>query len=85
MQKIILGVEGMMCGMCESHVNDAIRKAVTVKSVSSSHVDKKTEVVASDDVSVDEIKDAIAAQGYTVTSVESVPYEKKSFFARFKK
>ena len=25
MLKITLGVDGMMCGMCESHVNDAIR------------------------------------------------------------
>lgn len=27
MLKITLGVDGMMCGMCESHVNDAVRKA----------------------------------------------------------
>ena len=30
MLKITLGVDGMMCGMCESHVNDAVRKAFTV-------------------------------------------------------
>lgn len=27
MLKITLGVDGMMCGMCESHVNDAVCKA----------------------------------------------------------
>ena len=27
MVKITLDVEGMACGMCEAHVNDAIRKA----------------------------------------------------------
>ena len=38
MQEITVGVDGMMCGMCESHVNDAVRVAFpTVKKVSSSH------------------------------------------------
>ena len=27
MTKTTLKIDGMMCGMCESHVNDAIRKA----------------------------------------------------------
>ena len=27
MKEIILKVEGMQCGMCESHVNDAVCKA----------------------------------------------------------
>ena len=31
MQKITLEIDGMMCGMCESHINDAIRKAFSVK------------------------------------------------------
>ena len=26
-----LEVEGMQCGMCESHVNDAVRRAFRVK------------------------------------------------------
>ncbi len=37
MLKIILKVDGMMCGMCESHVNDAVRRAFPVKKVASSH------------------------------------------------
>ena len=37
MTKTTLEVDGMMCGMCESHVNEAIRKALDVKKVSSSH------------------------------------------------
>ena len=27
MVKTIVGVDGMMCGMCESHVNEAVRNA----------------------------------------------------------
>ena len=37
MVKFTLGVEGMACGMCESHINDEIRKNLKVKKVSSSH------------------------------------------------
>ena len=35
MYKTTLKIDGMMCGMCESHINDTIRKAVPVKKVSS--------------------------------------------------
>lgn len=37
MTKTTLKIDGMMCGMCESHVNDAIRNAFEVKKVTSSH------------------------------------------------
>ena len=37
MLKITLQADGMMYGMCEAHVNDAVRKAFPVKKVTSSH------------------------------------------------
>ena len=37
MIKTTVKVDGMMCGMCESHVNEAIRNAFKVKKVNSSH------------------------------------------------
>ena len=37
MVKTTLGIDGMMCGMCESHMNDAIRNNFDVKKVTSSH------------------------------------------------
>ena len=36
MIQITLKIDGMMCGMCESHINDAIRNAFSVKKVSAS-------------------------------------------------
>ena len=33
MYEIDLKIGGMMCGMCESHINDAVRKALPVKKV----------------------------------------------------
>ena len=48
MIKTTLSVEGMACGMCESHINDAIRRNFNVKSVKSSHKKKFTEIVSED-------------------------------------
>ena len=45
MVKTILKVQGMACGMCEAHVNDAVRKAFSVKKVTSSHAQGQTEII----------------------------------------
>ena len=37
MVSITVTISGMMCGMCESHINDVIRRNFSVKKVSSSH------------------------------------------------
>lgn len=80
MLKITVKVDGMMCGMCESHVNDAIRKAFSVKKVTSSH--KKGETVILTDSSLDEdaLRSAIDATGYEVKAISKEPYEKKGLF-----
>ena len=85
MQKITIGIEGMKCGMCESHVNDAIRKACKVKSVEASHEKNLATIIADDDFDVEAAKKSVADLGYTVTSEEVAPYEKKSFFSIFKR
>lgn len=75
MVKIVLGVEGMKCGMCETHVNDVVRKVGGVKKVKSSHSKNRTEIIAEDGADVEQIKSAIASQGYTVTSENVEPYK----------
>ena len=43
MIETVVQVDGMMCGMCESHVNDAVRKAFPeAKKVASSHTKAQT-------------------------------------------
>ena len=37
MTETVVMIDGMMCGMCESHINDVVRKNFNVKKVSSSH------------------------------------------------
>jgi len=79
MVKITLEIEGMACGMCESHINDAVRKAFAVKKVSSSHTKGRTEILAESPLEEEKLKAAIEATGYTVRSIRTEPYEKKGF------
>lgn len=81
MLKITVGVDGMMCGMCENHINDAIRKAFSVKKVTSSHSKGQTVILTEQDIDEAEIRKAIDATGYTVTSFSKEPYEKKGLFS----
>ena len=76
-----MNIEGMMCGMCESHVNDAVRKAFPVKKVTSSHSRKQTVVVAEEPIDEARLRQVIDATGYTVQSVSCEPYEKKGLFS----
>ena len=79
MIKTTVGIDGMMCGMCESHVNDVIRKSFDVKKVSSSHSKKKTEIISEEAIDEDKLRAVIDETGYTVLSVDSEPYKKKGF------
>lgn len=85
MIKIILHIEGMQCGMCESHVNDVIRDTFSVKKVNSSHTKNQTVIITENDINEDLLKEAVAKTGYEVVSVEKEPYEKKGLFAAFRK
>ena len=51
MVKTVLTIDGMACGMCESHVNDAIRNALRVKKVTSSHAKGETEILSEEPLS----------------------------------
>lgn len=82
MYKITLTIDGMMCGMCESHVNDSIRKAFEVKKVSSSHSKGKTEIIADNVIDREELKNIIGETGYTLIDVQIEAYEKKGLFGR---
>ena len=80
MEKITVGVDGMMCGHCEAHVNDAVRNALKVKRVSSSHAKKETVIIAEEGLTDKQIKSTIDATGYTVTGISREPYAKKGLF-----
>ena len=83
MIKTTLKIDGMMCSMCEAHINDVIRKAIPdAKKVSASHTKGEASFLTEDAVDEQLLKDAIAATGYTCTGSVSEPYQKKGWFSR---
>ena len=82
MYQITLKIDGMSCGMCEAHINDVIRQKFPVKKVTSSHKTGITEILAEAEPDRAALEKAIADTGYTLVSVESVPYIKKKLFAK---
>lgn len=86
MIKTTLKIDGMMCGMCESHINDAIRSSFDVKKVNSSHTKGETVIVSKEALDEDEIKSVIDKTGYELKSVSSEEFEeKKGLFGFLKK
>lgn len=79
MIKMTVKVDGMACGMCEAHVNDAVRQNFAVKKVSSSHSKGKTEIIAEVPLDEEKLKAVIGKSGYTVTGIHTEPYSKKGF------
>lgn len=82
MVKITVGIEGMACGMCEAHINEAVRNAFPVKKVTSSHTKKETVILSEKEIPESELKKVVAEAGYDVMSVKWEPYEKKGLFSR---
>lgn len=82
MYKTTVKIDGMMCGMCESHINDAIRTKLSVKKVSSSHKKGETVIISENELSAEAIATALDGSGYGVLNVICEPYEKKGFFSK---
>lgn len=82
MFKTTIKIDGMMCPMCESHVNDAIRKRLDVKKVSSSRKNGETVVISEKEFTKDLIEFALKDSGYKVLDVKSEPYKRHGLFSR---
>ncbi len=87
MYRTTLGVDGLMCGMCESHVREAVLKAlernrITAKKVKASKANKTLVVLAEQPIAEKLLRAAVEATGYSTTHFRSEPYVEKGFFAR---
>ena len=69
--KTVLSIDGMMCGMCESHINDAIRNAFTVLSVGSSRAKRETVILSESPLDVNELRKVIESTGYHLSGISS--------------
>ena len=52
-------IDGMMCGMCESHINDAIRNAFSVKKVSASHSKGEADIISEEPIDEAKLRETI--------------------------
>ena len=64
MVKTIVKVDGMMCSMCEAHINDAIRHNFNVKKVKSNRKKKETVIESEAPLDPEKIRDTIEKTGY---------------------
>lgn len=80
MIKTTLKIDGMMCGMCESHMNDVIRKNFKIKKVTSSARDGETVIISEEPIDIPWAKKVIHEIGYEMTGSSNEPYEKKGLF-----
>lgn len=80
MIKTTLKIDGMMCSMCQAHINDAIRRTAAVKKVTSSHSKGETVIISEQELDLDNISKVLSSLGYTVNQSESEQYEKRGLF-----
>ncbi|MBQ8162878.1 MAG: heavy-metal-associated domain-containing protein [Clostridia bacterium] len=85
MIRITMKIDGMMCGMCEAHMNDAIRQAFKIKKVTSSHSKNESVIITENDISEQELAKTVEKTGYKLLDVKKEPYEKKGLFSFLKK
>jgi len=76
-----VGVDGMMCGMCEAHIQDAIRKAFPdAAKVKASRKKGNVTFISDGDVTEDLCKKTIENTGYTFTGYEASEKVKRGLF-----
>jgi copper chaperone len=76
-------IEGMACGMCESHIADTIRRTFPdARKVRASHTKNTAVFLTEEPIDEQKLKAAIEATGYHYRSLSSEPVEKKGLFHR---
>ena len=70
MIKTVIKIDGMVCSMCESHINDVIRRNFDVRKVKSDRKKKETIIESEQILNHDKIKKVIEQTGYTLVSID---------------
>lgn len=74
MIKTVIAVDGMMCSMCEAHINEVIRKNFSVKNVKANRGKKQAVIISEEALDAEKLKKAIADTGYIPGEVTSEPF-----------
>jgi cation transport ATPase len=72
-------VEGMMCKMCEAHLQDAVRKAFPVKKATASHTRNSLEILSEAPIDEAALRQTVEATGYKMGVFSGTAVEKKPF------
>lgn len=80
MNKYILGIEGMVCEMCEIHVKEAITNNIDVEKAKANRFKKELVVICKQDIDEDYFHQLLDKTGYQITSYERKEAV-KSFFS----
>ncbi len=62
-------IDGMMCNMCEAHVNEAVRNNFDVKKVKANHKKNLCEIKTDKELDIEKLKEVIKETGYTFQGV----------------
>lgn len=86
MYKTTLKIDGMMCGMCEAHINDALRNAFAVKKVTSSQKKGETVIISKQPLDERKLEEVVTKTGYTLKSTATEQSnDQKGLFGFLKK
>lgn len=81
MIKTTLKIDGMMCGMCEAHMNELIRSNFKVKKVSSSAKDGETVIISEDALDIPWAKNKIKEIGYELGLLREQSHMRRKDFS----
>ena len=70
----------MACSMCESHINDTVRRNFDIKKVTSSHTKGETVILSENELDRDKLVRVISETGYEPRDIVSAAEEKKKGF-----
>ena len=71
MEKVTVKIDGMMCGMCEAHISDTIRRAFPdAKKVKASRKGGEATFLIEGTLDTEKLKKSIAETGYTYLAVK---------------
>ena len=83
MNKVILKIDGMACGMCEAHMNDTVRKMLPkAEKVRSSCRKGETAFLYEGDFDREKLIKAIGETGYECKNISIEPCQGKGLFKR---
>ena len=82
MYRTIVGIDGMMCNMCEEHVSSALKRALGLSKVSASHKRNQAVLISAEPLAEREIREALKPTGYKVLSFSSESWEEPSLWQK---